>query len=124
MKASAAERIRAKRVYETPDDTDGKRVLATRYWPRGIRKESVDDYLPVLAPSWQVLQSYRQGQLDWPRFRNQYLHEMQGQAPRAQIHRLAKTARSEVITVLCVCVDEDRCHRSLLRELIARFDEE
>jgi uncharacterized protein YeaO (DUF488 family) len=124
MKASPAERIRAKRVYETPDDTDGKRVLATRYWPRGIPKESVDEYLPVLAPSRQLLQSYRQGQLNWPRFRNQYLHEMQGQAPRAQIHRLAKTARSEVVTVLCVCVDKDRCHRSLLRELIARFDEE
>jgi uncharacterized protein YeaO (DUF488 family) len=123
VKASTARQVRAKRVYETPKNEDGTRVLATRYWPRGISKESVDEYLPVLAPSRQLLHFYRQGQLDWPRFRNQYLMEMRAEAPRVQIHRLAKVARSEVVTVMCVCADADRCHRSLLRELITRFDE-
>jgi uncharacterized protein YeaO (DUF488 family) len=123
VRESAAEQVRAKRVYERPEDFDGARILATRYWPRGISKENVDEYLPVLAPSRELLYIYRQGQLDWPRFRNQYLKEMQSEAAMAMIHRLAKAARSKVITVMCVCADEARCHRSLLRELIARFDE-
>jgi len=124
MKASTTGHVRAKRVYETPDERDGTRILVTRYWPRGVSREAVNEYLPALAPSRELLYSYRQGQLDWPRFRNQYLNEMRARAARAQIHRLAKTARSEVVTVMCVCADEDRCHRSLLRELIASFDEE
>ena len=118
-----AENIRLKRIYEPPSEDDGYRVLATRYWPRGVSKEVIDEYIPTLAPSPELLHSYRQAQLDWPRFSNQYLKEMSTEAAKAQIHRLAKAARSDVVTVLCVCADEDRCHRSLLRELIVRFDE-
>jgi uncharacterized protein YeaO (DUF488 family) len=115
--------VRSKRIYEPKSEDDGYRVLATRYWPRGVSKEAIDEYIPTLAPSRELLHSYRQAQLDWPRFSNQYLKEMGTELAKSQIHRLAKTARSDVVTVLCVCADEDHCHRSLLRELIARFDE-
>jgi uncharacterized protein YeaO (DUF488 family) len=115
--------VRLKRVYEPASPDDGYRVLATRYWPRGIDRKTVDEYVATLAPSRELLHQYRQGQLDWPRYRLQYLKEMQDERAMAQIHRLTKLARSEVVTVMCVCAEEDRCHRSLLRELIARFDE-
>ena len=115
--------IRLKRVYEPVSPDDGYRVLATRYWPRGAPKSAADEYLPVLAPSRELLHSYRQAQLDWERFRHQYLYEMSREAARAVIHRLAKVARAEVMTVMCVCADEDHCHRSLLGDLIAGFDE-
>jgi len=120
---AVAENVRLKRIYEPKSPDDGCRILITRYWPRGASKEAVDEYVPALAPSRELLQAYREGILDWPRYRLQYLKEMQGERARAQIHRLAKLARSEVITVMCVCADEDHCHRSLLRELIAGFDE-
>ncbi len=123
MRIRAAEQVRAKSVYDAPSGGDGRRVLVTRYWPRGVSKEGVDEYVPALAPSRELLHSYRQGMLDWPRYRLQYLKEMRGEVARAEIHRLAKLARSEVITVMCVCADQDYCHRSLLRELIAGFDE-
>lgn len=119
-----ANNVRLKRVYEPASPDDGYRVLATRYWPRGVPKDAVAEYVPSLAPSRELLYSYRQGQLDWTRFRNQYLKEMRVDGARAEIHRLVKLARSEVITVMCVCADEDRCHRGLLRDLIAAFDEE
>ena len=112
-----------KSIYERPDRSDGMRVLITQYWPRGIPQEAVDEYLRVLAPSRPLLQSFRDGILDWERYKNQYLREMTGEAQRAAIHRLAKLARSERLTVICVCKDADRCHRSLLRDLIMRFDE-
>jgi uncharacterized protein YeaO (DUF488 family) len=122
-KAKAARNIRLKRIYEPPSEEDGYRVLSTRYWPRGVAKDGIDEYLPVLAPSAALLHAYRQGHLDWDRFRHQYLYEMSRDGARAVIHRLAKVARAEVITVMCVCADEDHCHRTLLRELIAEFDE-
>jgi uncharacterized protein YeaO (DUF488 family) len=116
--------IRLKRIYEPPSEDDGHRVLATRYWPRGVEKSAIDEYLPVLSPSRELLHLYRQGQLDWARFCRQYVLEMSSEGPRTVIHRLAKVARAEVITVMCVCADEDHCHRTLLRELISGFDEE
>lgn len=30
--------IQMKRVYETPDDSDGCRILVDRLWPRGGKK--------------------------------------------------------------------------------------
>jgi len=31
--------IQLKRVYEEPGETDGKRILIDRLWPRGLAKE-------------------------------------------------------------------------------------
>lgn len=114
--------VRAKRVYEPPADSDGHRVLATRYWPRGVSKDSVGEYVIDLSPSRELLHQFRDGQLDWRAFRNQYLKEMGSETAQREIHRLAKLARDEPVTVMCVCADENRCHRSLLRDLIEGFD--
>ena len=115
--------VRTKSIYETPDASDGVRVLATRYWPRGISKSAVDRYVRDLSPSRELLSQYRSDQLDWPRFRHQFLAEMQSETALGEIHALARLARSETVTLMCVCKDEDRCHRSILRELIAEFDD-
>jgi uncharacterized protein YeaO (DUF488 family) len=48
---------------------------------------------------------------------------MQGDDKRAEIHRLAKLARSETITLLCVCQEPVKCHRWILRELVLGFDD-
>lgn len=115
--------VRAKRVYDPPADSDGHRVLATRYWPRGVSKEYVDEYVSALAPSRELLHQFRDGQLNWRAFRNQYIKEMRSETARREIHRLAKMARDEPVTVMCVCSDENRCHRSLLRDLIVESRE-
>lgn len=115
--------VRAKNVYETPSTTDGHRVLATRYWPRGISKDVIDEYVIDLAPSRALLHQYRDGHLTWRVFRNQYLIEMSSETARGEVHRLAKIARGEQITVMCVCKEQSHCHRSLLRQLIAECDD-
>ena len=119
-----ASSIGSKRIYDRAEASDGRRILATQYWPRGIARESVDEYVRNLAPSRDLLHAYRNGDLSWPEYSRQYLEQMQGEGQQAEIHRLAKLARSANVTVLCVCPDESICHRSLLRELIAAFDGE
>ena len=118
-----ADQVTSKNVYETSAASDGYRVLATRYWPRGVSKTAVDEYVIDLAPSRTLLHQYRDGQLTWDRFTNQYLREMRSETARRELHRLAKLSRSGTITVMCVCKDEARCHRSLLRRLIVEHDE-
>src|SRR5207302_10129233 len=48
--------IQAKRVYDRPEPTDGRRVLVDRLWPRGLRKESAnwDEWLKDAAPSAEL----------------------------------------------------------------------
>ncbi len=97
---------------------DGKRVLITQYWPRGIPKTAVDEYIRRLAPSRQLLHAFKRGQIAWGAFWSRYLQEMEGPEAQAQIRRLADIARTEAITLMCVCKDESQCHRSLLRRLV------
>jgi len=44
--------VQIKRVYETPEPSDGFRVLVDRLWPRGIAKEraALDLWMKEIAP--------------------------------------------------------------------------
>jgi len=116
--SSLTARLHTKSVYGPAEPADGHRVLVTRYWPRGVPKEAVDEYVATLAPTRELLHAFKGGAMDWDIFRRRYLEEMSAPAARAEIERLAAGAASEPVTLLCVCKEEARCHRSLLSHLI------
>jgi uncharacterized protein YeaO (DUF488 family) len=103
---------------------DGLRLLICRYRPRGVRKteETWDEWDPDLGPSRELhadVYGKSGPPISWAEYRRRYLAEIKGQ--RERIAGLASRVRAgETITLLCssACVDDDRCHRSLLRELI------
>jgi uncharacterized protein YeaO (DUF488 family) len=110
--------IKLKRVYDPPADDDGRRILATRYWPRGVSRSATDEYLSKLAPSRELINQYRQGDVRWPEFGVRYRQELSNDTARTELRRLALLAQFQVITLLCFCEDEKGCHRTLLREAI------
>ena len=107
---------------------EGVRLGTARRPPRGVRKSDYarlnfyDVWLPELAPSqklvgWGLSQPWTQAR--WKKFARSYLREMS--EPRAQrlIELLAALSKDTNLSVGCYCEDETRCHRSLLRELLA-----
>jgi uncharacterized protein YeaO (DUF488 family) len=110
--------IRLKRIYEPPSDDDGHRVLSTRYWPRGVPKSAVDEYTTKTAPSRGLLGEFKHEGLSWEDYVPRYLDEMRSEDAISAIERLAALAKSGSMTLMCVCEDENRCHRSLLKGLI------
>jgi uncharacterized protein YeaO (DUF488 family) len=116
--------VRTKRWNDPKDPEDGLRILVTRYRPRGLPKsdETWDVWMPDLGPSKELLAAFQgkgRTKLPWSSYRTTYLTEMRSQ--RVAIDELARRAASgEAITLLCSssCLDERRCHRSLLRDLI------
>ena len=75
--------LKTKSVYDAKSPEDGIRVLAAQYWPRGVRKEHVDLNRRALAPSRELLRSFKDGRIDWPAYRELYLAEMRSE-PRAR----------------------------------------
>jgi uncharacterized protein YeaO (DUF488 family) len=110
--------IHTKSVYSPAELTDGRRVLTTQYWPRGISKSAVDEYVRRLGPSRDLLRGFKRGEISWDTYKDRYLQEMQEEDARAEIRRLANLVQRETVTILCVCKDESKCHRTLLRDLI------
>lgn len=47
------EKFKIKRIYDTPSEDDGYRVLVDRLWPRGVSKETanLDEWNKEVAPS-------------------------------------------------------------------------
>ena len=114
------DRIATGRVYDEPRPEDGKRVLVMRLWPRGVRKERVSRWLRELGPEKPLMQSFLRGETSWDEYRRRYLAGLgrpEAQAALAELRRLAQQGR---VTLLCWCADEQRCHRSLLREHVLR----
>jgi uncharacterized protein YeaO (DUF488 family) len=105
-------RVRTKRVYDPWEKADGTRILVMRFWPRGVRREHVDEWNRDLAPSKELLFAFKRGGLPWREFAARY---RAGLRPEA-LETLRR--RKGTVTLLCGCADEARCHRSLLRDVI------
>lgn len=121
----------AKHCRSKPEAGDGSRLLVTRYWPRGVTKGAFDEWRRELAPSPELLSSYRQAVSSiasngdsalnlaeaWTWFADRYRHEMSHQAaPLAELR--GRLMRGEVLTLLCACHENSQCHRSILAELL------
>jgi len=103
----------------------GLRIAPTRRPPRGVPKGEwhryFDVWLPALAPSPTLFAHARRliaTEAGWKRYARAYTREMSQTEPRQTIALLAAVARRTPIAIGCYCVDESRCHRSVLRRLI------
>ena len=106
---------------------EGLRMGTVRKPPRGVpkaefsRQDWYDVWFPELAPSVQTMKLGQGAETDkqWAAFAKRYRSEMAaGPASRA-LDLLAALSRQADFSVGCYCADEGRCHRSLLRALLA-----
>lgn len=112
--------------YGTPRKRgEGLRIGTTRFLPRGVAKKDYarldyfDVWLPLLAPSRELLHWYRDGDHSAAEFYRRYRKEMNETDARQTIAVLAALAQKTPIAVGCFCEDESRCHRPVLEHLIA-----
>jgi uncharacterized protein YeaO (DUF488 family) len=109
---------------------EGLRLGTVRRPPRGVPKQEYasrdfyDVWLPTLAPSEALLKDARAAVADgddraWKSFVRRYRAEMKAPDPKSLLDTLAALSRQTDFAVGCYCADESRCHRSVLRELLA-----
>ena len=67
-----------KRIYETPAETDGFRILVDRLWPRGIKKEKADINLwaKEIAPSSELRRWFSHDPAKFDAFKKSYREEL------------------------------------------------
>ena len=109
-------------LYDRRRKGERLRVGAVRRPPRGKRKEDVDEYdvrLPELAPSSELLKKFKDSAISWDRFVQRYRSEMNKPERKYLIPLFAALSKVTDLSVGCYCEDESRCHRSVLRELLA-----
>lgn len=108
-----------------PDE--GLRIGTVRRPPRGVPKAEFasrnyyDVWLPLLAPSSELVKEAQGATTEaaWRAFARRYRAEMAAAEPARVLDLLAALSHQTNFSVGCYCPDEDHCHRSVLRELLA-----
>jgi uncharacterized protein YeaO (DUF488 family) len=120
--------IRVVRLGTPRAPDEGTRLGTVRRPPRGVRKDEYasrdyfDVWLPDLAPSaevvsWALSEPWTEAR--WNRYARRYLKEMRAPQARRLIELLAALSKQANLSVGCYCEDATRCHRTLLRNLLA-----
>lgn len=107
---------------------EGLRVGTVRRPPRGVKKSEFaardfyDVWLPDVAPSDALVKLAQQAgdrAAAWKAFERRYRAEMKQQPASRLLDLLAALSHGSDLAVGCYCEDERRCHRSVLRALLA-----
>ena len=106
---------------------EGLRIGTVRRPPRGVPKQRFssenwyDVWFPNLAPTVETMKRGLNANTpaQWTAFVRKYRAEMSAPAAKHDLALLAALSRSTDFSVGCYCADEDRCHRSILRQLLA-----
>jgi len=106
---------------------EGLRIGTVRRPPRGVpaarfaAEDWYDVWFPNLAPSVETMKLGKSAQTEreWAAFAKRFRAEMGEPAASRTLDLLAALSHGADFSVGCYCEDEARCHRAVLRELLA-----
>lgn len=106
---------------------EGTRIGTVRRPPRGVRKERYaaenwfDVWYPELSPSPELLAEARSAAdaAASAAFQRRFRAEMAQPAAARTLDLLAALSRHADFSIGCYCAEEARCHRAVLRALLA-----
>ena len=119
--------IRVVRLGTARTKNEGLRIGTVRRPPRGVPKARFasenwyDVWYPNLAPSVATMKLGLSAATpaQWNTFVKKYRKEMSSPENSRTLDMLAALSHGSNFSVGCYCEDESRCHRSLLRALLA-----
>lgn len=119
--------VRVVRLGSERAEGEGTRIGTVRRPPRGVPKTAFasqdwyDVWYPNLAPSVETMKSGQAAATpaQWLAFQKKYRAEMATPENSRTLDLLATLSHHANFSVGCYCEDESRCHRSILRALLA-----
>ena len=106
---------------------EGLRIGTVRRPPRGVKKDRYaaedwyDVWYPELSPSPALVSQALQAETEaeWRAFVRAFRKEMKAPAAARSLDLLAALSHTADFSVGCYCENEARCHRAVLRDLLA-----
>jgi uncharacterized protein YeaO (DUF488 family) len=119
--------IKIVRLGSPREPNEGLRIGTVRRPPRGVRKEDFaardffDVWFPNLSPSTELVKQAQSAndQRSWSAFKKRFRAEMSRPDASKEMDLLAALSHQTNMSLGCYCEKEERCHRSVLRELLA-----
>jgi uncharacterized protein YeaO (DUF488 family) len=109
----------SKTVYDEREESDGKRILVMKLWPRGISNGRVDAWMKELGTDRELIRKWKSDEIGWAELSKGYYAGLKGK--EGILKGLAAESKRGTVTLLCGCKDEAHCHRLLLKRAIERY---
>lgn len=111
-------KVQIKRAYDSPAASDGKRFLAERLWPRGIKKEDlkIEAWLRDVAPSTELRKWFSHDPEKWEEFKRRYRAELEDH-PDAW-GEIVEAAKKHDVTLLFSSRDTEHNNVVVLHEYL------
>lgn len=113
--------IKLKRAYDPAHESDGKRILVDRLWPRGVSKEKaqLDKWMKEVAPSTELRQWFNHDPDKFEDFEKKYRQELQTGEQKASYDRLKEIQKEhDRITLVFGAKEEEYNHPQVLKEML------
>jgi uncharacterized protein YeaO (DUF488 family) len=106
---------------------EGLRLGTVRRPPRGVPKtqfakgDFYDVWLPILSPTPELMAGGQRAkdEQSWKAFERRFRAQMNQPDAARVLDLLAAFARQTRFSIGCYCENEERCHRSILKALLA-----
>lgn len=113
--------IQIKRIYESPSEEDGYRILVDRLWPRGIKKEKakLDEWLKDLGPSDTLRKWFNHQPERFKEFEKKYLAELT--VLKDELKRIKILSKKSTITLLYSARDTEMNQAVVILKVLNRM---
>lgn len=113
--------VQVRRAYEEARESDGRRVLVDRVWPRGLSKDRahLDEWCKQVAPSTELRRWYGHDPGRFEEFAHRYRAEL-GDPERAEaLAHLRSVVEAGPLTLLTGAKRSDISQATVLADLLA-----
>jgi len=118
--------IRIVRLGSARPANEGLRIGTVRRPPRGVNKDRYaednwyDIWYPELSPTPQLMAQAKSSHADseWNAFVRKFRRQLNEPAASRTLDLLSALSRTANFSLGCYCEREERCHRSVLREML------
>jgi len=116
--------IKTKRIYDTPSNNDGYRILVDKLWPRGIKKEDakLDEWAKHLAPSNSLRKWFDHKEDRFEEFSQRYKDELLEQ--KNGLNHILELASNKDVTLLYAAKNSTLNNAVVLYKILKSFENE
>ena len=112
--------VRIKRVYDSPSQTDGLRILVDRLWPRGLTKDdaAIDLWTKELAPSDELRRWFGHDERRFDMFARRYRRQLDEATD--EVAKLIRFAEGRPVTLVYGAKDTTHNNAIVLRSWLGQ----
>lgn len=114
--------VQVRRIYDTPEKSDGSRVLVDRLWARGVSKERAEltEWCKDIAPSTELRKWYAHDPEKFDEFARRYREELQDSPAADALAHLRELVAEGPVTLLTAAKRSDISEATVLQDVLQK----